>query len=186
MRKIFVFVTCSIFLVSLVVDLPAQRKDHLTKEEIELVRDFQDVDQRMEIFAKAIDRRFLVIQGTSSLSEKEQKALEKDKKKWGELPKGSKSKMISDIAGILNESIDKIDDVYDREPKNKFIPYAVHHIGDYCSKLVPRLRSLADTVDTREDRGSLLKSYDHCSKILEAQKKVPKPPKKKPKRKQRF
>ena len=72
----------------------AQRKDHLTSQEIELVSFHQEIDVRMEVYTKAVERRFLRLNGTKSLSEKELKSLEKDTEKWGKLPEGSQTKML--------------------------------------------------------------------------------------------
>ena len=60
-------VTIGILVIS--VQSFAQNREHLTYEEIELVRDIQDVEFRMKIFAKAIERRLLVIEGVVKLTE---------------------------------------------------------------------------------------------------------------------
>src|SRR5262245_4251449 len=41
----------------------AQTRDHLTDPETELVRDNQQLDKRIEVFIKAIDRRFAIVTG---------------------------------------------------------------------------------------------------------------------------
>ena len=63
-----------------------QSRDHLTPQEIDLVKEAQELDKRTEVFVKAADRRLLVLTGATAGSEKQ---LEKHSEKWGELPTGS-------------------------------------------------------------------------------------------------
>src|ERR1043166_7671394 len=86
----------------------AQSRDHLTDPETELVREYQQLDKRIEVFIKAIDRRFAIINGTPQPAPKKKN---QDKEDWGELPKGSRAELLDDIAGILDEAINNIDDV---------------------------------------------------------------------------
>ena len=85
----------------------AQRRDHLTEQEVELVRDAQQIDERMKVFVKAIDRRWLVINNDNSQA----KQVEKDVNSWGELPTGTRAQLLKDIEKLLDEAISKIDDV---------------------------------------------------------------------------
>ena len=41
--------------------ISAQRRDFLTDEEIEIVRDAQDIDARIDVLVKMMDRRFGVL-----------------------------------------------------------------------------------------------------------------------------
>jgi hypothetical protein len=100
---------CSLFTVQ------AQRRDHLTAEEIELVRDAQQIDHRMEVFVKAIERRFSVLNNAAPT-----KKPEKDADKWGELPTGTRQQLLTDIEKLLDEAISKIDDVAARDIKAIF------------------------------------------------------------------
>src|SRR5690242_16408448 len=67
--------------------VPAQTRDHLTDAETDLVRYYQELDKRIDVFIKAADRRFAVINGTAQPSTK--KAL-KDEPEWGDVPKGTR------------------------------------------------------------------------------------------------
>ncbi len=42
------------------------QRDNLTLEEIEMIRDEQELDRRMEIYVKAIDRRLMVLKNTTA------------------------------------------------------------------------------------------------------------------------
>ena len=78
-----------------------QTRDHLTDQESELVRYYQELDKRTDIFIKAIDRRFAIINGTAPPPTKK---LIKDEPDWGEIPKGTHAELLGDIAGIDRKS----------------------------------------------------------------------------------
>ena len=181
----FTFRTAVLTIAVLVLASPllAQRRDHLTLQEVELVRDFQEVDYRMDVFVKAIERRLWAIKGVENLSKDEAKILKKDESKWGELPTGSAEQLYSDIEKILNEAIDKLEDVYDREPKNKRISWAYHILADFSEVLVPKLQAFADGSQNRRELGYLERAARYCNDILEVRNQIPRPSGKRPKRK---
>lgn len=157
----------------------AQRRDNLTAEEIELIRDRQELDLRMEIYVKAVDRRLMVLKNTAVENAKE---IEKDSDKWGALPKGTRAELLSDIQKILDETIDKIDDVYDRDAKNELIPYSIHLLADGVRRFVPELEKLKETTTDAREIGLINNSLDACGQILETASNIPRP-EKKPKKK---
>ena len=148
----------------------AQRRDHLTGKEIELVRDVQEVDLRMEIFVKAIDRRLLVLNNDSSKAEQ----IKKDAEKWGELPAGNRAELLSDIQQILDEAISKVDDVADHDLKNKLLPVAVNILADGANRFAPELKSQLAKADSEREKGAILNALEFCDQIIEASAKVPK------------
>ncbi len=164
---------------------PAQRRDHLTKEEVELIRDVQEVDGRMEIFVRAIDRRLIAISGTSGLDKDQLKRLEKEKEKWGELPEGTRSQLLSDIDKILDEAIDKLEDVSERDAKNELFAYAVYVLADYAKVLTGKLEALRDNSADPRDIAVLNSSIGQCGDIIEASSKVERPEPKTKKKKEK-
>lgn len=149
----------------------AQRRDHLTEAEVELVRDAQQVDWRMQIFIKAIDRRLLVLKNETATNAKQ---IEKDSERWGELPTGTRAQLLNDIEKILEESISKVDDVAAHDIKSKLLPVAVNFLADGANRFVPELKlQLAQTTDEKE-RGAILGALEYCQQIIEASAKVPK------------
>ncbi|MFV0387450.1 MAG: hypothetical protein ACK5NT_01750 [Pyrinomonadaceae bacterium] len=146
--------------------------DYLTKGEIELIQFYQEVDARMEIYTTAIDRRLLVIDGTENLSEKARKRLEKQNEKYGELPEGDASKMVSDIENILDEAINKIDDAADRGTDTKEFKRAVHLLADYSKGLLLKLSQLENEAKFERDRSVISTAEDFCNQIIEAAKKI--------------
>ncbi|MGI8639341.1 MAG: hypothetical protein ACR2MG_05240 [Pyrinomonadaceae bacterium] len=159
----------------------AQRRDYLTDEEVELVRDAQEIDLRIGILTKAIDRRFLVLNNDNSQAKK----VEKDLDKWGELPKGSRSALLSDIERILQKAIDDIDGVAEHKNMDvKLFPKAVFGLTGACQSYIPQLKTLYDSIKDEKEKGSILGAIDNCNQVIEASAKVPKEtPKEKKKKK---
>ena len=179
-----VFLAVFVF-VLFVTPAEAQRREHLTAEEIELVRDVQEVDLRMNIFIKAIERRMWVLKGVDQLDGDQQKRVKKDREKWGELPAGSNSELFSDIEGILNEAIDKFEDVFEREPESELLPFALYTLSDYSKQLIPRLQALAENTEDNRELSLLERAARHCTDIISATDQIPRPKGKRPKPKRR-
>lgn len=150
-------------------------RDNLTFEEVEMIRDVQNLDGRMEIYVKAIDRRLMILQNATAARADE---IKKDSEKWGELPKGTRAELLSDIRKILDESIDKIDDVSDRDAKNDLIPYSIHVLADGAKRFAPEFEKLKEATTDSREIGLLNNALDSCEQILEAASKIPKPGKK--------
>jgi hypothetical protein len=68
----------------------AQKRDHLNEQEIELIRDFQEIDKRIEIFVKAAERRLLVLANPNATQKKKEEEI------WGPLPTGTKLELLTD------------------------------------------------------------------------------------------
>lgn len=182
-KTLIYFALSAVFVCFLLSDTPAQRRDHLTAEEVELVRDVQDVDLRMELFAKAIERRLWVLNGVDTLTEEQRKRVEKDLDKWGELPAGTRIELLTDIGKILTEAVDKLEDVYEQQPESEYIPFAYKAIADYSEALVPRLKGLAEKTADKMELALLDDAAIQCRDILEVRDTVPKPSGKRPKAK---
>lgn len=155
------------------------RRDHLTDQEIEIVRDVQELDKRMEVFVKAIDRRFIVLNNDTTQA----KQVEKDLDTWGELPQGTRLQLLSDIEKILNEATIKIEDVADRDKNNELIPVAVHVLADGARRFVTMLETAAQASTNEREKGLIDRSLELSNRIIEVSANFPKPDKKKKKKK---
>ena len=180
-RNSFFILLIAFFAVSVFFQTSAnaQRRDHLTDEEVELIRNYQEIDKRMEIYLKAIDRRFIVLNKTEAANNKQ---IGKDSDKWGELPKGSRTELYSDISKILDETISKIDDIAAHDMENKLLPNAVHTLADGCRERLPQIKLFLDSAESPAQRGTMLNSIEFCNQIIEASSKIAKPEKGKGKR----
>jgi hypothetical protein len=159
----------------------AQARDHLTPQEVDLVKDAQILDQRIEIFVKAADRRLLVLTGLDAPSAKQ---LKKDSEKWGELPTGSRAELVGDLAKILDEAITNIDDVSARDEKNPLIPKALRKLAAEATRIFDQLRPLRDQAKGDAEIARFEELTENAESILEAAKKLPPPAEKKGKAKE--
>ena len=164
-------IVAALFMVALFFPLSAeaQRRDYMTEAEIELVRDNQEIDLRVGVLTKAIDRRFNVINNKTV----------KESEKWGAPPEGTRLQLLSDIEKLLGKAIDDLNQVAERNKENKLFPKAVHKLADACTEYLPQFKTFLDTVKDEKERGTLLGSTDKCNEVLEAAANVPKEPEKK-------
>ncbi len=176
----FAFTTFSCIALLFSFSASAQRRDHLTELETELVREFQEIDTRTEIFIKAIDRRFLVLNAVNVGGDKQFK---KDSEKWGELPVGTHRELLLDIERILQEAIDNIDQVAERNIKSELFPKSVHTLAAAARKFLPQLKLQFDKTNTDMEKGAILGAIEFCNQIIEASTKVPKVTKEEKKKK---
>src|SRR5258705_7939358 len=91
-------------------------RDHLTPKEVDLVQEAQQIDVRVDVFVRAIERRMIVLTDPAQATSKQ---VLKEAERSGELPKGSQAELLGDIAGILDEAITNIDDVASKENANQ-------------------------------------------------------------------
>ena len=152
------------------------KRDHLTPQEADLVRDAQLIDKRIDVFIRAAERRFLVLQNPQAVAPKQ-----KDAEKWGELPKGTRAELLYDISKILDEAITNIDDVSSREPKNPLLPKALRKLAEACNRFLTQLTPLREQLkDERSDeREQLEQAIENAQEIIAAADKLPPPPAKK-------
>lgn len=173
----------------------AQRRDYFTDAEIELVRDANEIDRRIDVLVKAIDRRILVINGETTQT----KQLSKDQGKWGDLPTGTKLELLSDISKILEKAIDDIDDLADRKEMNSKVmqgnveneedeitkrvlkandqkfPSAVHNLADASRRFLPVFESWNNNSKDEKEKGALLRSIESCNMIIDASAQIARP-----------
>jgi hypothetical protein len=159
----------------------AQSREHLTAQEIDLVKEAQILDKRIEIFIKAIDRRLMAMNGTAPANAKQ---LKKDAEKWGELPTSSRADLVSDIARIFDEAITNIDDVSARDERNPLIPKALRKLVQSVNNVQSQLAPLKGQAKTEAEIASFELLNEDAQSILEAAKKLPPEVEKKAKNKQ--
>jgi len=152
-----------------------QRRDYLSDSEIELVRDAQEIDQRVTVLTMAIDRRLTAL---------DLAGVDKSKKygeKWGDAPTGSRLELLTDVKSLLQKAIDDIDDASSHESENAenkvsgtLFPKAVHVLADAAERYRPAFRSALDSSKDEKEKGIILASIDFCDQIIEASAKLPK------------
>src|SRR6185436_1238180 len=119
----------------------AMQRDHLTPKEVDLVKEAQILDKRIEVFIKALERRVLILTGGVPANTKQSK---KEAELWGDLPTGSRSELVGDIARIFDEAITNIDDVSSRDDRNPLIPKALRKLAQEVNIALAQLTPLKD------------------------------------------
>ncbi|HEY7547606.1 MAG TPA: hypothetical protein VID27_22100 [Blastocatellia bacterium] len=123
--------------------------DYLTEEEDDHVRQAQRPDERMKVFMKIADRRIAALQGEKPIDPTDKKAKEKadqEVREWGALPKLSREQLLRHYARAISESIAKLEDAHERNPKDSAIPRALSVLRDSTDRHLPALRALTSQV----------------------------------------
>ena len=160
------------------------RRDYMTEAEIEIVRDAQDIDTRVEVLTKMIDRRFAILNvdvgGT--------KVPDKETDKWGAAPTGTRTQMLDDIRNLLQKAIDDIDNVAshpvdynidkDRSEKQKKrdaqrFPNSVRELAASARRYQPALKALLEKSTDERDKGLILAALESCNEVIAASGKIP-------------
>ena len=176
---------CFAAIASLAVTASAQR-DYFTPEEVELIRDAQEIDHRIDVIVHAIDRRFTVLKLEVSPPKRP-----KTSEEWGEMPTGTRLQLLYDIKRILQKAVDDIDSLAERpesavvytdpkDPKEKkskgfadLFPKAVRDLAAAAQRYGPVLKADLDKNNDMAEKGSILDSLTMCDEIIAAVAKLP-------------
>ena len=169
-RHILTVFSFVLFLIISVEASAFQKRDHLTPQEVDLVKEAQILDKRIEVFIRAAERRVIAINGTSAANARQ---LKKDAERWGELPAGSRFELVGDIARIYDEAITNIDDVNARDERNPLIPKALRKLAASVSSIMEQLKPLRSEAKTEAEIASLELLNEDAQSILAAANKLP-------------
>jgi hypothetical protein len=147
-----------------------QKRDHLTPQEVDLVKEAQILDKRIDVFIKAAERRVMVLNGTGASNAKQ---LKKDAERWGELPAGSRFELVGDIARIFDEAITNIDDVSARDERNPLIPKSLRKLAQSVTTIMEQLKPLRSEAKSEAEIASFELLNEDAQSILEAATKLP-------------
>jgi hypothetical protein len=145
----------------------AQKREHLTDAEIEIVREAQELDVRTKVFVKAAERRLIAL---GVLTETKPSKKEKDNFEWGEAPTGTRAELLADIAKILEEAMSNLDVVWSREAKNPLVPKALQILSEAAARFQPHINLLDGKVSSDKEREAVFQVKRDLGDILEAQK----------------
>jgi hypothetical protein len=138
-----------------------QERDHLTEKEDELLREFQVIDKRIEIFIKAADRRLLVLGNPNATQKK------KEEETWGPLPTGSKLELLQDYKRILEEAEEKMDDGLYRG-KGPALEKALGKFKESALRQIPLLRALAPQLTDKREQRALEEAIQEAETVSQA------------------
>lgn len=155
----------------------AQRRDFMTDSEIELVRENQEIDKRINVLTRMIDRRY----ATAAIAVQGSGAKSKTSEDWGPEPTGTRLELLTDATRLLEKAIDDIDQVADRreaanrrtEKGEDLFPKAVRNLADAARRYLTPLK--AESVKQQDDKelGAILSAIEFCEQIIDAALKVP-------------
>ena len=151
----------------------AQTRDHLTGQEGELVRFNQELDKRTDVFIRAINLRFAIINGTAAPPKP--KKTNKEEPDWGDPPKGSRAELLEDIAGILDEAITNIDDVSRRDEKNPLLSRSLRKLNSATNGYLTQLNTLRNQTKDPDELAAIVRIQDYANQIIEVGNKLPPP-----------
>jgi hypothetical protein len=141
----------------------APQREHLTPEEIEIVRDTQELDKRTAVFVKAVERRLLALTDPSA------KQLKDDLEKWGEV-KGTRAQLLSDVARILDEAVVNIDDAHTHNQKSPLLRKALYKLSEASNRFIPQLAPLRAAAQNEPERELVEQAIEQAQQIVEAAK----------------
>lgn len=172
-------ITKSLLCLVAVITLPlfassavGQTRDHLTDAETDLIRFHQELDKRIEVFIKAIDRRFEIING---VADPKMKKVVKGEPDWGDAPKGTRAELIGDIAGILDEAITNIDDVSRRDEKSPLISRSLRRLSSAATGYATQLAAMSKQTKDDDELSAIERALDNANDIIAAGSKLPAP-----------
>jgi hypothetical protein len=138
-----------------------QQRDHLTEKEDELLREFQIIDKRIDIFIKAADRRLLVLANPNATQKKS------EEQTWGPLPKGTKLELLQDYKRILEEAEEKLDDGLYRG-KSAGLEKALNKFKESAVRQIPQLRALASQLTDKREQRALEEAIQEAETVSQA------------------
>jgi hypothetical protein len=139
-----------------------EKRDHLTEQEVDLLREFQEIDKRIEIFIKAAERRLLVLADPNAVQKK------KEEETWGPLPQGTKLELLQDYKHILEEAEEKLDDWNNRGGKDKLLPKALSKFKEAATRHIPQLRALQPQLTEKREQRALAEAIEEAEIVTQA------------------
>lgn len=151
--------------LSLAATASAQKREHLTPEEIELIRDNQELDARTKVFITAAERRLLAITNPAESA----KNAPKEKEKWG-VVQGTRTQLFYDISKILEEAVVNVDDVAERTPQSPLLRKALFMLAEASNRMLPELSKMREGVQSEAETDQLERALETAREITDAAK----------------
>jgi hypothetical protein len=143
----------------------AQGRDHLTPEEVELVRDNQELDKRTQVFVHAAERRMLAVTNPDEFA----RASAKEKEKWGEV-KGTRVQLFYDVSKILEEASTNIDDSAAHNPDSPLLRRSLYLLSESVNRILPQLAKLREGAQDEAEADQLDHAIGTAQEIADAAK----------------
>ena len=154
----------------------AVSRDYLTPKEEEQVKLAQIIDERIDVFIKAADRRLMVLMNPADAASRQ---TAKEIEKWGELPKGTRVELIMDVANILDAAIINIDDLAARDEKNRLLPKALRNLAAASTRFQSQMTTMRGQTQDISEHRAIDQVLENVEAILDASARLPAEEKKK-------
>lgn len=141
----------------------AQQREHLTPEEVELVRDNQELDKRTDVFVHAAERRLLAVINPEEAAKQQAK----EKEKWGEV-KGTRAQLLYDISKILEEAVTNVDDAAQHNPESTLLRKSLYKLSEAAGRIAPQLARLREGTQEESEADQLDRAIETAQEILDA------------------
>src|SRR5215212_1187074 len=151
--------------LSLAAPAAAQKREHLTPEEIELVRDNQELDARTKVFIKAAERRLLAATNPAESA----KNAPKEKEKWGEV-QGTRAQLFYDISKILDEAVVNVDDVAEHSPESPLLRKSLYMLAEATARMLAEMTKLREAVQSEAEADQIDRALETAREITDAAK----------------
>ncbi|HYY94005.1 MAG TPA: hypothetical protein VE713_05765 [Pyrinomonadaceae bacterium] len=160
-------VSAALFFVAVLsffnVRASAQQREHLTPEEVELVRDNQELDKRTDVFVHAAERRLLAVTNPEEAAKQQAK----EKEKWGEV-KGTRAELLYDISKILEEAVTNVDDAAQHNPESSLLRKSLYKLSEAAGRIAPQLARLREGTQEESEADQLDRAIETAQEILDA------------------
>ena len=139
-----------------------QKRDHLTEKEADLVREYQQIDERIQVFIKAADRRVLVLTTANPVQKK------KEEETWGPLPTGTKLELLLDYKRILEEAEEKLDDALQRNERKDLLSKSLSKFKEAAIRQIAQLRALESQLTEKREQKALAEAIAEAELVTRA------------------
>jgi hypothetical protein len=153
-------ISSSVFFVA--SQAQTEKRDHLTEQEVDLIREYQEIDKRTEVFIKAAERRLLLLADPNATQKKKEEEI------WGPLPKGTKLELLQDYKQILEEAEEKLDDWNNRGGNDKLLPKALSKFKEAATRHIAQLRAMAPQLTDKREQRALAEAIAEAEVVTKA------------------
>jgi Xaa-Pro aminopeptidase len=145
----------------------ARAADYLNDQEIERVREAQEIDKRVDVFLKLAERRLNALLGAPAPQApppKEKKDKKKDKDEpsndYGPEPTGTVIELLDNYTKVMSELLDKLDDVYDKKKADPKLGKAMEKVLDTTQSHLKRLEQVRPKLKSEAEETALEKAME--------------------------
>jgi hypothetical protein len=162
----------SIFIASLLLILSswqiARAGDYLNEQEVERVREAQEIDKRTAVFVHIAERRLNALLGAPApvattkdkKDKKEKKDKDKENNEYGPEPTGNTVELLESYSRVMAELLDKLDDSYDRKKSDPALPKAMEKLLSASQTHITRLEQMRTKIRSAAEETALEKAME--------------------------